>query len=281
MHAKKLMVSSICCGFILLLIFLGVFFLNKVVNQFVNTMKAFQVSIEAQTKNQANIQANIQEQISVLFKSAEKRNEILMSIIVPQKDNGLLVESSYYENKKSFFDAYSKGSYDAVFIGDSLTDIPDWGEIFPKIKIANRGVNGDRTDGVLNRLSSIMSTKAPKAFVMIGVNDFSINRDVREVFDDYKKIVGQLQENGMQVYVQSTILAGRGRGGVNSRILSLNTFLEKFASNSQKVTYIDLNSTLAPAGVLLPEYTFDSIHLNAKGYSVWKEIITPFLIKNK
>jgi len=32
---------------------------------------------------------------------------------------------------------------------------------------------------------------------------------------------------------------------------------------------VDLNPTLAPAGILLPQYTIDGVHFKPAGYTVW------------
>jgi len=76
--------------------------------------------------------------------------------------------SDYFYHKKSFFEQHGEHNYDVVFIGDSITDGAEWEDLFPSLKIANRGIGGDRTDGVLKRLDSIYSTSASRAFIMIG-----------------------------------------------------------------------------------------------------------------
>ena len=48
-----------------------------------------------------------------------------------------LDHSDYFYHKKSFFDRHGGHEYDAVFIGDSITDGAEWKELFPSLKIAN------------------------------------------------------------------------------------------------------------------------------------------------
>lgn len=116
--------------------------------------------------------------------------------------------SDYFYQKKSFFEQHGGRQYDVVFIGDSITDGAEWEDLFPSLKIANRGIGGDRTDGVLKRMDSIYSTNARKAFIMIGINDFGGGAEVNDVVENYKSIISNLVAHGMQTYVQSTILAG-------------------------------------------------------------------------
>lgn len=75
--------------------------------------------------------------------------------------------SDYFYHKISFFEQHGNHQYDVVFIGDSITDSAEWEDLFPSLKIANRGIAGDTTKGVLNRMDTIYSTNAKKAFIMI------------------------------------------------------------------------------------------------------------------
>ena len=186
-----------------------------------------------------------------------------------------------YYHRTSFFEQHGQNDYDLVFIGDSLTAKAEWEDLFPTMKIANRGIGGDTTEGVLNRLNSICSTNASKAFVMIGLNDFQYKKDVFEVFENYKKIVSGIIECGLPVFIQSTIHAGEGMDEINDKIKELNERLIKLADQDPLVSYIDLNKALSPHFFLDPRYSRDKIHLNGAGYAVWKKVITPIVISTK
>ena len=185
--------------------------------------------------------------------------------------------SDYFYEKKSFFEQHGGHQYDVLFIGDSITDAAEWEDLFPSLKIANRGISGDTTDGVLERLDSVYSTHAKKAFIMVGVNDFGGGAELNAVFDNYKSIINSLTAHGMQTYVQSTILAGRQRTGLNEKITALNALLEKMADQTKAFTYIDLNAGLARGSFLESQYSRDGIHLNGSGYAVWKDIIKTYI----
>jgi lysophospholipase L1-like esterase len=188
--------------------------------------------------------------------------------------------SSYWDEKKSFFDAF--GSYaSVVMIGDSLTDGAEWREVFPGVAVVNRGVDGDTTAGVLRRMESITSARARKAFIMIGINDFKEGRTVDAVFDDYRAIVSRLNEGGMKVFVQSTMMCNEAKAEwascaeILGKVKELNRRLAKL--DSAKVVFIDINAGLAGAGGLKPELTYDGVHLNGEGYRVWRDEISKFV----
>lgn len=189
--------------------------------------------------------------------------------------------SSYWDEKKSFFDTF--GSYaSVVMIGDSLTDGAEWREMFPGVALVNRGVDGDTTAGVLKRMDGIVSAKARKAFVMIGINDFKEGRSVDAVLQDYRSIVSRLNEGGMKVYVQSTLACNEtkaewiGCAGMQGKIRQLNRGLAGLASAN--VTFIDINAELAGANGLKPDLTYDGVHLNGEGYRVWRDRISKFVM---
>lgn len=184
---------------------------------------------------------------------------------------------THYNLRKSFFDQHGRQDYDIVFIGDSITEGAEWEDLFPNIKIANRGIGGDTTEGVLKRLDSIYATNASKAFIMIGVNDLASGISVGDMLIRYKKIALKIAAYGIPLYIQSTILTGEPLKDLNGKISELNDHLRYFAQHNQLMTYIDLNHKLAPNLFLDPRYTNDQVHLNGYGYAVWKELIESYV----
>ncbi|MDH3378409.1 MAG: GDSL-type esterase/lipase family protein [Gammaproteobacteria bacterium] len=173
----------------------------------------------------------------------------------------------------SFFNEFPTKA-DVVMIGDSLTEAALWNEIFPKIKIANRGVGRDTTNDVLGRLESIISVEAKKAFLMIGINDIYHGRTIDEIMDDYGRIVSRLQEAGIVVYVQSTVECAKENCGRKlQRVRELNQRLRIYAAKNN-IQYIDINKGMtSDADGLLSAFTYDGVHLNGKGFLVWSKMI--------
>ncbi|MCW8830321.1 MAG: GDSL-type esterase/lipase family protein [Gammaproteobacteria bacterium] len=189
------------------------------------------------------------------------------------------VHSDYFYHKKSFFEQHGNHNYHSVFIGDSITDNAEWEDLFPSIKIANRGIGGDRTDGVLKRLDSIYSTHARKAFIMIGINDLKSGREINDILKNYKEITSSLANHGIHTYIQSTLFTGNKDSNLNKRVNLLNIKLNKLSINNDTITYIDLNSALASNYYLDEAFSRDGIHLNGEGYRVWKEVIKNYIME--
>ena len=49
---------------------------------------------------------------------------------------------------------YEREKFDVVMLGDSITNLVNWNEILDNKRVANLGIGGDSTAGVLNRLST-------------------------------------------------------------------------------------------------------------------------------
>lgn len=196
--------------------------------------------------------------------------------IVSMKHNSTEeVRSPYYYGKKSFFEVNGK-EYPIVMVGDSITDQAEWNELLQQGGIANRGIGGDTTEGVLLRMDSIYSTGAKKTFMMMGINDITHSKDVDLVFDNYTKALRLLSVKGMNPHIQSTLLAGKSMEKYNVEVLRLNEKLMSYAKENN-IPYINLNALLSIDGALADEYTTDGVHLNGKAYAVWGEAIAPYM----
>lgn len=62
----------------------------------------------------------------------------------------------YYKHKKSQFEELTQNDkYKTMMLGDSITDEGRWDELLNINTVQNRGISGDTTSGVLERLDSI------------------------------------------------------------------------------------------------------------------------------
>lgn len=184
-----------------------------------------------------------------------------------------------YEQKprNTIFETFSPEA-NVVMVGDSLTERGEWSDIFPKVRLANRGIGGDRTDDILHRMKPILSVKAKTAFIMAGINDVYNGQDVDNAFHNYVEIVNALKNNNATVYIQSTIECSRSVCGKKlDKVRLLNEKLKAYAAQ-QRITYIDLNDVLTSKDQgLLPKYTPDGVHLLGSGYYQWSQKISPYV----
>lgn len=164
-----------------------------------------------------------------------------------------------------------------VMVGDSITHVAHWKEIFPDYSIVNRGIGFDKTTDVLNRLDTVFSADPERVFLMMGVNDFNLaNRDVRDVFATYKEVIERIKIKEIDVVISSTLECANC-GDTTDKIRKLNKMLESYAEENQ-IIFIDINSYLSDENGLQSSFQQDGVHPNAEGYKVWSTLLKPYLL---
>jgi lysophospholipase L1-like esterase len=181
---------------------------------------------------------------------------------------------------------YNRESFDIIMIGDSITNGGNWNELLNNKRIANLGINGDSTDGVLNRLEDIYYLNPQMCFIMIGINDFQGNRSVENVLKNYRQIVQEIKQHNIKIIIQSVLHLGHNYyvnhiGGknkndweiINRKVEEFNKELEKIAKE-YGIEFIDINLGLSVNNILEEQYgDYSGLHLSQLGYKKWAEII--------
>ena len=102
--------------------------------------------------------------------------------------------STFYMQRSSLFNKLSITSKDIVFIGNSITNGAEWNELFPQKRVKNRGISGDTSEGVFDRLDAVVKGKPAKIFILIGVNDISREIKVETIVLNMKQIIEKIQK---------------------------------------------------------------------------------------
>ena len=167
---------------------------------------------------------------------------------------------------------------DVVLLGDSITWAGKWESRFPGVRIVNRGIPGYKTANVLSEMDATIALRPKKAFLMIGINDLLGMAPVDQVYDGTVAIVRRLQAAEIPVVMLATLECSR-KSCVQAVdwVRELDRKLEAFA-RAQKIPYIDLNPKITdPDRGLLPDYTWDGLHLSEPAYVIWADAIRPYI----
>lgn len=173
-----------------------------------------------------------------------------------------------------------------VFLGDSIIAGVEWSELMDDDTYLNRGIPGDDSAGVIDRLMDILNSSPDKIVMMVGVNDLHRTGDSDKLLENYKMIIETVEENSpnTELYINSILpynvnkydLASTTKMS-NDLINDTNDKLRKIAEESD-VNYIDLHSLLVDEkGELQDDFTFDGLHLNGEAYIIWGEELQKFL----
>lgn len=185
----------------------------------------------------------------------------------------------YYEDKLSLYEyensIYSDYEVDVAFIGDSLTDGYDVEKYYPEFKVENRGISGETTIGLENRMKVSVYDLKPKVVVMlIGANNMAT------MFDNYENLLAGLKENLSDTKVVLLSLTSMsGEWGKKNQLASYNNVIIKKLANKYNYTFIDIYSPLLDleTGEIYAEYTTDGGHLTHEGYVVITNTVKPVL----
>lgn len=193
--------------------------------------------------------------------------------------------STFYMQRSSLFNKLSITSKDIVFIGNSITNGAEWNELFPQKRVKNRGISGDTSEGVFDRLDAVVKGKPAKIFILIGVNDISREIKVETIVLNMKQIVEKIQKESpkTKIYIQSILPVNPDfemfKGHMKPELIKeINQFYQNIAQE-YKVNYIDLYSHFLEDGTdkMNKKYTNDGLHLLGEGYLLWREIVKPYL----
>ncbi len=178
------------------------------------------------------------------------------------------------------FKAEPKSKKDIVFLGNSITAGTDWAKLLELPQAKNRGISGDITFGVLDRLQDIVDGKPAKIFILIGIND--VSRDIPDsvIVGNYKKIISTIRKGSKrtQIYfntllpVNSSFEKFKNHYGKDEHILYLNEQIRSMVAKN--VTIVDLYPVfLDQNNHLKAELTKDGLHLIPEGYKVWANFL--------
>ena len=179
--------------------------------------------------------------------------------------------------------AYQPKIIKIVMLGDSITAWGDWRELLSRWDVANRGVGGDTTEGIINRLSDIYELSPEICFIMVGINDLHIGLSVSKIFVNYTEILKKLKNRGITPIIQSTLYVSETSPNwslINKKVDDLNKMLKEYALK-EGMMFLDVNSELSRGGVLDSIYTYDGVHLSCNGYIKWRDLILSTLTINK
>jgi lysophospholipase L1-like esterase len=182
--------------------------------------------------------------------------------------------------RKTMFDALTAAPADIVMLGDSITHEGLWNEYFPQHNLRNRGIGGNTTQDVIERLPAIYALQPKRLFLLIGINDINVGAKPAQTFANYARILKNLRQQlpDLKIYVQSILpVAATWPMAGNVTVKQYNARIERLAAQADAV-YIDLHRHFSDAqGNLQAELSNDGIHLTHAGYLLWCDIIGPVI----
>jgi lysophospholipase L1-like esterase len=186
-----------------------------------------------------------------------------------------------------------QGDAEVLFMGDSITDFsrnadgpyagkPVLDRVFGQWKVANFGIAGDTTQGVLYRLQNGegQGFKPRAVMLMIGTNN-TVRNSAAEIAEGIGAVVLELQRDfpDAKILLLGVFPRGRPNDPVRATIDEINRTIAKL-HDGRRVHYLDIGEKfLAADGSIPADVMSDLLHPSTKGYEIWAEAVKEPLSK--
>jgi lysophospholipase L1-like esterase len=170
-----------------------------------------------------------------------------------------------------------------VFLGESITQ--GWGgglgAAFPGVKVANRGISGDTTRGVLIRMDEDVLALDPAAVVLlIGTNDLEEGATPETIAGNLRLILAGLERHDpkMPIVLCQVFPISATKKRPKDQILEVNRLYQAAVKGDPRVTLLETWPLFAdPQGDALASEFPDLLHPNEAGYAKWAAALRPVL----
>lgn len=170
-----------------------------------------------------------------------------------------------------------------VFLGDSITQ--GWGDdisgAFGKLKVANRGISGDTTRGVLIRLKDdVLAVKPAAVVLLIGTNDLAEKAEPETIAENVKLILAELKKHNakMPIVLCQVMPSSAMKDRPADKIKQINGLYAAAVKGDSQVTFIETYTLFAnKEGDAKKEEFPDLLHPNKDGYVKWAAAVRPIL----
>ncbi len=166
-----------------------------------------------------------------------------------------------------------------LFVGSSSIRLWDLEESFPGHRVINRGFGGSEVADSLYFADRIVTKYQPRQVIMYaGDNDVAHDKSPETVARDFRQFVKKVRAElpGVSIgYI--AIKPSLKRWNLAEPMKQANALIERQCKKDDKLEYIDVwNPMLGEDGKPSPElFRNDGLHLNDKGYALWKSIVEP------
>jgi len=229
----------------------------------------------------------------LLLDSCSLVSKPAVSYAIPATDEGLpgagpirrydWFQNLWLERRTAWAAQVQQDQHAVVFFGDSITQ--GWKDqlavSFPGLKVANRGISGDTTRGLLIRLQADVLALHPDGVVLlIGTNDLEEKAEPETVVANIQLLLADLKKHNaaMPVVLCEVFPSSASMKRPADSIKKINRLLRAVVKDQPQITLLDTWTLFAgPEGDAKIEEFPDLLHPNAAGYAKWAAALRPVL----
>lgn len=169
-----------------------------------------------------------------------------------------------------------------VFVGSS--SIRMWETLesdFPGVPVLNRGFGGSELGDVARLAHRIIVPYRPRLVVVYaGENDLAAGKTPTQVFDAFQALVATIRRDlpGARLVFVS-LKPSIARLNLLDTMRETNRRIRDYTRTDDRLLYVDVFTPMLDAsGQPRPElFLEDGLHMNARGYAIWRDLIAPVL----
>ncbi|MCL1894439.1 MAG: GDSL-type esterase/lipase family protein [Holophagaceae bacterium] len=234
------------------------------------------------------------ETASVEVQEIYKKFPELISVRVPRPNTAIappFLNPRFLARHQANVEVAKRGDIDVLFLGDSIMDFwrnPDGAyagkeildKYFGNLKVANFGISGDTTQGVLYRLKNGEGKGfTPKAvMLMIGTNNTAANTAI-EIAEGIGAVVLELQKDfpTAKILLLGIFPRSLPNDPVRGIISETNSIISRL-HDGKSVHYMDIGANFLDGEGKIPvEVMSDALHPGPKGYEIWAQSVQEIL----
>ncbi|MSU28133.1 MAG: hypothetical protein EXS27_09505 [Pedosphaera sp.] len=169
-----------------------------------------------------------------------------------------------------------------VFVGSS--SIVRWKSLaqdFPEHKVVNRGFGGSDMFDSVNYFDRVVLPHQPRLIVLYpGGNGINAGKTPERVEAEFKSFAALVKQKLPGTRVACISIAGNpARWKQVDQVREANRRIEAVCKADPQFAFINVfPHMMGPDGTPKPDiFVEDNLHMNEKGYAIWKEVVGPFL----
>jgi lysophospholipase L1-like esterase len=195
-------------------------------------------------------------------------------------------EAEPWEGEIAAFEAADRarppGKGGVLFVGGSSIRLwPNLKADFPGVDVIQRGFGGTDLRLVVHYAPRVVLPYCPRLIVLYaGDNDLNQGETPNGVLDKYKKFVSIVHRSMPQTRIAFVAIKPSGaRQTLLPQMRATNELVRKYSASDPKLLYVDVFTPMLDAnGGPRPElFQEDRLHLNARGYALWRDLLTPIM----
>jgi len=204
----------------------------------------------------------------------------------------ILAEDSFakWEEPISAFEQADKENpppaHPVLFVGSSSIRLWDLDKSFPNLKTLNRGFGGSTIADSIHFFDRIIRPYQPKIIILYaGDNDIKKELSPREVFENFKTLANKIETSLPGTHlIYIAIKPSISRKKLWPEMKQANDLIAAWCAQRSILSFADIAKPMLdnPGHEPNPDlFKKDGLHLNEKGYELWRKVLSPLIQQTK